>query len=163
MPELFLQIHLAHHTLGINAKNIIRIVPMVALVTPPNTPPEFEGFLNIGGKYGTVFNLWQLLSIATPHMRVHDFLVIFSCPEEACFGAFRIDVLPAIISGEIIKHRSIDETIFDGFTHTANGQSLILKPAFFFTDSLTQHSQLLIQSLEELDRQLETDTVESIR
>jgi hypothetical protein len=163
MPEQFLQIHLAHHTLGINAKNVIRVVPMVALVTPPNTPPEFEGFLNIGGEYGTVFNLWQLLSIAAPPISVLDYLVIFSCPEEACFGAFRIDVLPAIISGEIIKHRSIDVTIFDGFTHTSNGQTLILKPAFFFTDSLKQHAQVLIQSLEVLDRELETDVVESIR
>ena len=163
MPELFLQINLAHHTQGMNAKNISRIVPMVALITPPNTPPEFEGFLNIGGEYGTVFNLWQLLSIPVPPISVHDYLVIFSCPEEACFGAFRINVLPAIISGEIIKHRSIDDTLFDGFAHTANGQLLILKPAFFFTDSLKQHAQLLIQSLAELDRQLEQEIVESIR
>jgi chemotaxis signal transduction protein len=163
MPELFLQIHLANHTLGMNAKCISRIVPVVALVTPPNTPPEFEGFLNIGGEYGSVFNLWQLLLIPIPPISVHDYLVIFSCPEEACFGAFRIDTLPTIRSGEIMTHPSIDETVFAGFANTADGQLLILKPAFFFTDSLKQHAQMLIQSLAELDRQPEQDIVESIR
>ena len=163
MPEQFLQINLAHHTVGMNATTISRIIPMVALVTPPDTPSEIEGFLNIGGDYGSAFNLWHLLSVDTPPMSVHDYLVVFSCPEETCFGAFRIDSLPAIITGDIIAHPSINETIFAGCANTNEGQLLILKPAFFFTDSLKQHAQTLIKSLAELDRQFGSEMVESIR
>lgn len=163
MPEQFLQITLAHHTVGMNATNISRIIPMVALVTPPDTPSEIEGFLNMGGKYGTVFNLWNLLSVTPPPVSVHDYLVVFTCPEESCFGAFRIDRLPTIINGDIITHPAINETIFAGCANTLDGQLLILKPAFFFTDSLKQHAQLLIQSLAELDRQFGSEMVEGIR